>query len=129
MGKRGSSTTTATMSAVKKTKKTATAANFDAPTVGNWIHTKFLDQELQKIAKIGILKDDPTDVRVSGPEVNPNLPAGFRVLFLAFVLRGPSIPSDEFLRGLLFTYGIQLHDLNPNTILHIACFIMLCECF
>jgi hypothetical protein len=28
-----------------------------------------------------------------------------------------------------FAYGIQLHDLNPNTIMHIACFIMLCECF
>jgi hypothetical protein len=45
------------------------------------------------------------------------------------LLRGLSLPPHPFLRGLLFAYGIQLHDLNPNTILHIACFIMLCECF
>jgi hypothetical protein len=50
-------------------------------------------------------------------------------MFLAFVLHGLSFPPHDFLRDLLFAYGIQLHDLNPNTILHIACFITLCECF
>jgi hypothetical protein len=45
------------------------------------------------------------------------------------MLRGLSLPPHPFLCGLLFVYGIQLHDLNPNTILHIACFIMLCEYF
>jgi hypothetical protein len=50
-------------------------------------------------------------------------------MFLAFVLRGLSFPPHDFPRGLLFTYGIQLHDLNPSTILHIACFIRLCEFF
>jgi hypothetical protein len=65
----------------------------------------------------------------AGPEIIPRPPAGFRVLFFAFLLRGLLFPPHPFLRGLLFTYGIQLHDLNPNTILHIACFIMLCECF
>ena len=34
-----------------------------------------------------------------------------------------------FLRGLLHVYGLQLHDLTPNSILQIACFITLCECF
>ena len=29
----------------------------------------------------------------------------------------------------LFFYGIQLHHLNPNGILQIACFITLCERF
>jgi hypothetical protein len=129
MGKRGSSTTGATAGAAKKAKKTVKAADSDAPTVGNWSHTKFLDQDQQKIVKTDILKDDPAEVHVSGPEVIPRPPAGFRVLFLAFVLRGLSFPPHEFLRGLLFAYGIQLHDLNANTILHIACFIMLCECF
>jgi hypothetical protein len=40
--------------------------------------------------------------------------------------RFPRILSSEVS---FFAYGIQLHDLNPNTILHIACFITLCECF
>jgi hypothetical protein len=114
---------------VKKAKKNTKAAGSDAPTMGNWSQTKFLEQDLQKAMKTGILKDDPTEVRISGPEIIPWPPAGLQVLFLAFVLRGLSFPLHEFLRGLLFAYGIQLHDLNPNTILHIVCFIMLCECF
>jgi hypothetical protein len=50
-------------------------------------------------------------------------------MFIAFILWGLSFPSHPFLCGLLYVYGIQLHDLNPNTILHLACFVTLCECF
>jgi hypothetical protein len=59
----------------------------------------------------------------------PKPPSGYRVMFLAFLLRGLSLPAHEFLRGLLFVYGVQLHQLMPNSILHIACFITLCESF
>jgi hypothetical protein len=62
-------------------------------------------------------------------ELIPKLPSGYRVMFLAFLLRGLSFPAHEFLRGLLFVYGVQLHQLMPNSILHIACFITLCESF
>jgi hypothetical protein len=102
MGKRGSSTAGTTAGAAKKAKKNTKAADSDASNVGNWSHTNFLEQDLQKIAKTGILKDDPVEVRVSGPKIIPRPPAGFRVLFLAFILRGLSFPSHEFLRGLLF---------------------------
>jgi hypothetical protein len=50
-------------------------------------------------------------------------------MFFAFLLRGISLPAHEFLRGLLFVYGVQLHQLTPNSILRIACFITLCESF
>jgi hypothetical protein len=50
-------------------------------------------------------------------------------MFLAFLLRGLSLPAHEFLCELLFVYGVQLHQLTPNSILHIACFITLCESF
>jgi hypothetical protein len=59
----------------------------------------------------------------------PSPPAGYRVMFLAFLLRGLSLPAHEFLRGLLFLYGVQLHQLSPNSLLHIACFVTLCEAF
>ena len=39
------------------------------------------------------------------------------------------MPAHEFLRGLLFTYGVQLWQLTPNSILHLAIFITLCEGF
>jgi hypothetical protein len=50
-------------------------------------------------------------------------------MFLAFLLRGLSLPAHKFLCGLLFVYGVQLHQLTPNSILHIACFITLYESF
>jgi hypothetical protein len=122
MGKRRS---TAAGAAAKKIK----TADADPPTVGNWVQTKIGDRELASTEKVGPLKNDPAEVLAAGPEIVPRPPLGFWVLFLAFLLRGLSLPLHPFLRGLLFAYGIQLHDLNPNTILHIACFITLCECF
>jgi hypothetical protein len=50
-------------------------------------------------------------------------------MFLAFLLCGLSLPAHKFLCGLLFVYGVQLHQLTPNSILHIAYFITLCESF
>ena len=40
-----------------------------------------------------------------------------------------SLPLHPFIRGLLYSYRLQLHDLTPNGILHIVCFITLCEAF
>ena len=50
-------------------------------------------------------------------------------MFLAFVIRGLSLLLHPFDRGILCFYGLQLHQLSPNSILHIACFITLCECW
>jgi hypothetical protein len=52
MGKRSSTTTgAATGVAMKKAKST----DADAPVVGNWVQTKFLEKELQSAQKIDIL--------------------------------------------------------------------------
>jgi hypothetical protein len=50
-------------------------------------------------------------------------------MFLSFLFRGLSLPAHEFLCGLLFVYGVQPHQLTPNSILHITCFVTLCESF
>jgi hypothetical protein len=126
MGKRGS---TAAGAAAGATTKKAKTADTDTSVIGNWVQTKIGDKELSNTKKIGILKNDPAESLTASPEIIPRPPPGFRVIFLAFFLQGPLLPPNPFLRGLLFAYGIQLHDLNPNTILHIACFITLCECF
>jgi hypothetical protein len=126
MGKRGSTAAGATAGAAAKKAKTADA---DTSVVGNWVQTKIGDKELSHTEKMGLLKNEPAESLAAGPEIVHWPPPGFRVIFLAFMLRGLSLPPRPFLRGLLFAYGIQLLDLNPNMILHIACFITLCECF
>jgi hypothetical protein len=126
MGKRSFTAAGAATSAAAKKAKTADA---DGSVVGRWVQTKVGDKELSQAEKMGLLKNTPAESLAAGPEIIPRPPPGFRVIFIAFLLQGLSLPPHPFLRGLLFAYGIQLHDLNPNTILHIACFITLCECF
>ncbi|KAK1651087.1 hypothetical protein QYE76_068892 [Lolium multiflorum] len=62
-------------------------------------------------------------------ESYPKPPINYRVSFVDHLIRGLSPPIHEFLRGLLFVYGLQLHHLTPNSLLHISIFITLCECF
>jgi hypothetical protein len=103
MGKRGSTTTGATAGTAAKKAKTADA---DTSVVGNWVQTKVGDKELSHAEKMGLLKNDPAELLAAGPEIVPRPPPGFQVIFLAFMLRGLSLPPHPFLCGLLFAYGI-----------------------
>ena len=51
------------------------------------------------------------------------------VVFHPHVLRGLGFPVSDFFRGLLHHWGIQVHHLTPNSILHISIFVHLCEAF
>ena len=51
------------------------------------------------------------------------------VIFLPHVLRGLGFPVSNFFRGLLHHWGVQVHHLTPNSILHISIFVRLCEAF
>ena len=37
--------------------------------------------------------------------------------------------ASDFLQGLLYYYGIQIHHLTPKSVLHIAVFVHFCEAF
>jgi hypothetical protein len=94
----------------------------------NWIPSEFVQVDLAKAQKDGFIAEGDQVVFPSTDRI-PKPPSGYRVMFLAFLLRGLSFPAHEFLCGLLFVYGVQIHQLTPNSILHIACFVTLCESF
>ena len=52
-----------------------------------------------------------------------------RVVFLPHFLRGLGFPLHPFVRGLMFYYDLDLHDLAPNFIPNISAFIVVCEAF
>ena len=52
-----------------------------------------------------------------------------RVVFLPHFLRGLGFPLHPFVRGLMFYYGLDFHDLAPNFILNISAFIIMWEAF
>jgi hypothetical protein len=94
----------------------------------SWVPSDFKRKDLDKAQADGLISADDQVIFPSIERI-PKPPSGFRVMFLAFLLRGLSLPAHEFLRGLLFVYGVQLHQLTPNSVLHIAYFITLCESF
>jgi hypothetical protein len=94
----------------------------------SWVPTEFKQTDLTKALADGLIANGDQVIFPSTKRI-PKPPSGFWVMFFAFLLRGLSFPALEFLRGLLFMYGVQLHQLTPNSILHIACFITLCESF
>ena len=62
-------------------------------------------------------------------QVIPTPKPGESVVFMSHFLRGLGFPTDPFVRGLMFYYGLEFHDLAPESILHISSFIVVCEAF
>ena len=52
-----------------------------------------------------------------------------RVVFIPHFIRGLGFPLHPFVRGLMFYYGLDFHDLAPNSFLNISTFIVVCETF
>ena len=46
------------------------------------------------------------------------------VVFISHFLRGLGLTLDPFVRGLMFYYGLDFHDLAPDSLLHISSFIV-----
>ena len=130
--KRGAAAAAATDAA--KGKKTVAGTSASAALKkgsGDWAKSTIKDAHLVKFREQGYLPPaEQLAVRAPSPkEVLPEPRANERVCFAEFLPRGFSLPLHDFVRGLLFAYGVQIHDLTPNGIMHIACFITLCECF
>ncbi|KAK1652608.1 hypothetical protein QYE76_070413 [Lolium multiflorum] len=93
-----------------------------------WERSKISNQDMNLLKRMGFTKRKDA-LRFPREESYPKPPMEYRVSFVDHLIRGLSPPIHEFLRGLLFVYGLQLHQLTPNSILHVSIFITLCECF
>ena len=60
-------------------------------------------------------------------QVIPTPEPGERVVFIPHFLRGLGFSLHPFVRGHMFYYGLDFHDLAPNSFLHISTFIVVCE--
>ena len=94
---------------------------------GRWERSTFGAMDLGALVDDGLVAEGT--VRIPGNEQVPAPAADERVCFQAFFPRVFALPIHPFVRGLLYTYQLQLHDLTPNGILHLACLITLCEAF
>jgi hypothetical protein len=71
----------------------------------NWVRTTITKKEMEKATADGLITAQDSILFPSTERI-PKPPSGYRVMFLAFLLHGLSLPAHEFLRGLLFVYGV-----------------------
>ena len=78
--------------------------------------------KIKKLRKAGYLSDDIAHRLPDVGQLIPTPRPHERVVFLPHFLRGLGFPLHPFVRGLMFYYGLDFHDLAPN-------FIVVCEAF
>lgn len=111
-------------------KGTSTSSSVAKKKAGDWRASNVSMRTLTALQKEGQIPSESGSIRKPDKEEEVPRPRGNeRVIFADHVSRGLSFPLHPFLRALLYVYGIQLHDLPPNAVQHIACFIVLCEYF
>jgi hypothetical protein len=57
----------------------------------------------------------------------PSSPSGYVVSFVSFHEWGFGVPVSRFMRAILHVYGVELHNLSPNSISQAAIFAAVCE--
>ena len=73
-----------------------------------------------KLREVGYLTAD-IQHRLPAPGlIIPTPEPNESVVFVSHFLHGLGFTLDPFVRGLMFYYGLDFHDLAPDTILHIS---------
>ena len=84
---------------------------------------------IERLRGAGYLSSDIAHRLPDEGELIPTPRPHERVVFLSHFLRRLGFPLHPFVRGLMFYYGLDFHDLAPNFILNISAFIIVCEVF
>jgi hypothetical protein len=89
--------------------------------------------DLEALVTDGLLRplsgDPQPEWMVPPSGADPTPPPGYVLSFVSFHERGFGVPASRFMRALLHYYGVELHNLNPNSIAQAAIFAVVCEGF
>ena len=82
---------------------------------GDWQRSPVDERQMEALRRDSLLPPlDKMATRAPGDEVAPRPRDGERVCFVDFVNRGFAFPVHEFVRGLMYAYGVQLHDFTDR---------------
>ena len=87
------------------------------------------EEHIERLRSAGYLSGDIAHRLPDEGQLIPTPGPHERVVFVTHFLRGLGFPLHPFVRGLMFYYGLDFHDLAPNFILNISAFIVVCEAF
>ena len=96
---------------------------------GKWEASSVTEENIANLRSAGYLAAEIKHRLPSKGQVLPTLEPSERVVFLPHFLRGLGFPLHPFVRGLMYYYGLDFHDLSPNSFLNITTFTVICEAF
>ena len=86
-------------------------------------------KDITELREAGYLAKDIAHRLPAKGQIVPTPEPYERVVFLTHFVRGLGFPLHPFVRYLMYYYGIDFHDLSPNSFLNISTFIVVCEAF
>ncbi|KAK1670139.1 hypothetical protein QYE76_058298 [Lolium multiflorum] len=104
--------------------KKASEARIREGVRGQWWPCETTDAELRELQNEGMISEHWSFMRDSDV---PKPDADERVMTKAWVERGLSLPCSEFFLSILDTYGLQPHNICPNSYLLLSNFVTLGE--
>ena len=96
---------------------------------GRWVASSVTEEDIAKLRAARYLTAEIPHRLPAQGQVIPTPRSGERVVFISHFLRGLGFALHPFVRGLMFYYGLDFHDLAPNSFLHVSAFIITCEAF
>ena len=96
---------------------------------GRWIASSVTEEDIKKLREARYLTAEIAHRLPAHGQVIPTPEPNESVVFVSHFLQGLDFSLDPFVRGLMFYYGLDFHDLAPDSILHISSFIVVCEAF
>jgi hypothetical protein len=98
-----------------------------------WPFSTITADDLEALVANGLLRplsSDPQPEWMAPPSgAAPSPPPGYVLSFVSFHKRGFEVPASRFMRAILHVYGVELHNLSPNSIAQAAIFAAVCEGF
>ncbi|KAK1665999.1 hypothetical protein QYE76_054158 [Lolium multiflorum] len=107
------------------TTKKSKARQRDSESKGKWWPCTTTDTELKNLEAEGFLL--PGSWRTVPGSLTPAPQDGEMVITKALVERGFSFPPSDFFSEILKAYGLQPHNISPNSVLAISNHVTLCE--
>ena len=96
---------------------------------GRWVASSIKEEDIARLREVGYLTADIQHRLPAPGQVILTPKPNESIVFVSHFLCGLGFTLDPFVRGLMFYYGLDFHDLAPDTILHISSFIVMCEAF
>ena len=95
-----------------------------------WRKSKMSESLVRELESMGLLQEQGVSQwRAGEGEDYPMEGTLETIMFRDFVERGLTLPMLEFFYRLLQFWGVQLHHLTPQSILHLSIFTHFCEAF